>query len=549
MGIIDYPIKPLKQQQWHWRVHPYFTKQASNVVREYIRNFSEEGDIVLDPFCGTGVTLIEALTLKRRAIGVDLDPLAVFITRETCVAPIDLEKFEKEFRKIEKEIMPLVKFVREAKQKEIDDYRIKEWYPKGVKLPSNSDFKFVEDLFDKRQLIIYAKLLLLINKISEKEIKEIFRLVFSNTLGKANLTYMDNLVRGPEGGGPSIFGKYRYWRPGKKVIIDVWKNFEQRFENIKKVKQESNKLFSNYFKEPQKDFFKENSTFEVIKGSATNLSKFLPAESVDYIYTDPPYGAHIAYLDLSTMWNAWLGFDVSEEDRKLEAIEGGELKKSKEDYINLIFESIAEMARVLKKNKFLSIVFQHKDVAYWNMIQEACQKAGFNYINTVYQPTNTTSIHKKKNPLMVMGSQLILNFQRTEKVATAGFSLRDESQIEEIILDTAERVISDKGGMAVTEDIYAQIVPQLLEVGLLHIVNKRYKNLLPLLNKNFEQDTNGFWQIKKGAQLGQHIDRRKKIEYFMRSALRKNKKMKFETNTNNNINSTKLQIEIRLITF
>jgi len=34
MKTIDYPIKPLKQQQWHWRIHPYFTKQASNVVRD-----------------------------------------------------------------------------------------------------------------------------------------------------------------------------------------------------------------------------------------------------------------------------------------------------------------------------------------------------------------------------------------------------------------------------------------------------------------------------------------------------------------------------------
>lgn len=528
MEIIDFPIKPTKQQQWHWRIHPYFTKQASNVVREYIRNFSKEGDLVLDPFCGTGVTLIEALTLKRRAIGVDLAPLAVFITRETCVAPIDLEKIDGEFQKIEEEITPLVKFVNKSNQKKIDDYKITDWYPKGIRLPSNSDFEFVEDLFDKRQLIIHAKLLSIINRINNFELKELFRLIFSNTLGKANLTYMDNPARGPEGGGPSIFGKYRYWKPSKSVAIDVWKNFVQRYENIKKAKRESNKLFGNYFKEPSQNFFKEKATFWAIRESATNLSKFLPPESVDYIYTDPPYGSHIAYLDLSTMWNAWLGFEVSTEDKKLEAIEGGDLKKTKDDYINLIFESISEMSKVLKKDAYLSIVFQHKDVAYWNMIQEACQKSGFSYVNTVYQPTNTTSIHKKTNPLMVMGSQLILNFRKTEKITIASIRLKDESQIEKIILDTAERVIVDKGGNATTEDIYAQIVPNLLEAGLLHIANRRYRDLIPLLNRNFELDTSGFWQIKKGTTLGQHIDRRKKIEYFVHSSLRKNKKMKLE---------------------
>lgn len=531
MKIIDYPIKPLKQQQWHWRIHPYFTKQASNVVREYVRNYSHEGEVVLDPFCGTGVTLIEALTLKRRAIGVDLSPLAVFITRGTCIAPINIEILDKEYKKIEKEILPLVEFVRESKQEEIDNYKMKEWYPRNIKLPSNSDFPLVEDLFDKRQLIIYAKLLDIINKIKDFEIKEIFKLSFASTLSRVNLTYLLSTTRGEAklgDGGPSIFGTYRYAKPQSTIVLDVWKAFARRYDYIKKAKLVSNKLFSDFFIEPKKDFFKERATFQVIKNSATKLSEFIPSESIDYIYTDPPYGAHIAYLDLSTMWNAWLGFEVSKEDKGLEAIEGGDLKKTKENYTDLIFESITEMAKVLKKDKFLSMVFQHKDVAYWNMIQEACQKSGFHYINTVYQPTNTTSIHKKKNPLMVMGSQLILNFQKTTRKPAFGIVLKDESQIEKIILDTAERVIIDKGGEAITEDIYAQIVPNLLEAGLLHIANKHYKDLLPLLNKHFEQDTNGNWQIKKGTQLGQHIDRRKKIEYFVRSALRKNKKMKLE---------------------
>jgi hypothetical protein len=89
-------------------------------------------------------------------------------------------------------------------------------------------------------------------------------------------------------------------------------------------------------------------------------------------------------------------------------------------------------------------------------------------------------------------------------------------------------VIINKGGLATTEDVYAQIVPVLLEAGLLHIVNRQHKNLIPLLNNHFEQDINGFWQIKKGTILGHHIDRKKKIEYFTRSVLRKNNKMKLE---------------------
>jgi len=58
-----------------------------------------------------------------------------------------------------------------------------------------------------------------------------------------------------------------------------------------------------------------SENLRVINGSALELNQFIDENSIDYIYTDPPYGGNIAYLDLSTMWNAWLGFPVTTEMR------------------------------------------------------------------------------------------------------------------------------------------------------------------------------------------------------------------------------------------
>ena len=63
----------------HYGVHPYFTRRPANVVRAYIERYSSEGDTVLDPFGGTGVTAIEAFLLGRKAIQNDLNPFANFI--------------------------------------------------------------------------------------------------------------------------------------------------------------------------------------------------------------------------------------------------------------------------------------------------------------------------------------------------------------------------------------------------------------------------------------------------------------------------------------
>src|SRR6266704_3528432 len=65
----------------HYGVHPYFTRRPANVVRAYIERYSSEGDVVLDPFGGTGVTGIESFLIGRKAIQNDLNPFANFIAR------------------------------------------------------------------------------------------------------------------------------------------------------------------------------------------------------------------------------------------------------------------------------------------------------------------------------------------------------------------------------------------------------------------------------------------------------------------------------------
>src|SRR5437763_8732293 len=70
-----------QEEARHYGVHPYFTRRPANVVRAYIERYSREGDVVLDPFGGTGVTAIEAFLIGRKAIQNDLNPFANFIAR------------------------------------------------------------------------------------------------------------------------------------------------------------------------------------------------------------------------------------------------------------------------------------------------------------------------------------------------------------------------------------------------------------------------------------------------------------------------------------
>ena len=98
MKHMDYPVVP-KPHTSMYLMHKYWARKPYNVVSEYIRNYTKEGDIVLDPFCGSGPTPIEAIKVGRKSIGIDLDPIAIFITKMT-VLPVNIDSIKKTFEEI-----------------------------------------------------------------------------------------------------------------------------------------------------------------------------------------------------------------------------------------------------------------------------------------------------------------------------------------------------------------------------------------------------------------------------------------------------------------
>src|SRR2546426_10197699 len=101
-----------QEEARHYGVHPYFTRRPANVVRAYIERYSHEGDVVLDPFGGTGVTAIEAFLIGRKAIQNDLNPFANFIARNiadtTLGSTVPLQKaFERVQHRCEKGLKEL----------------------------------------------------------------------------------------------------------------------------------------------------------------------------------------------------------------------------------------------------------------------------------------------------------------------------------------------------------------------------------------------------------------------------------------------------------
>lgn len=87
-----------------YKIHKYFARRPWNVFEQLIKVFSHEEQIILDPFCGGGVTIYEGIKLNRKVVGFDLNPLSIFVTKNMIEKSIDLKKLDLYYQKISKYI-------------------------------------------------------------------------------------------------------------------------------------------------------------------------------------------------------------------------------------------------------------------------------------------------------------------------------------------------------------------------------------------------------------------------------------------------------------
>jgi len=498
-------IKPKKQAtNRHFGVHGYFTRQSWDILQHYIKHFTKPEDIVLDPFGGTGVTAIESLILGRKSIHIDINPLSEFIV-SSLIAPVNFDELQKEFEIIEK------RFVKDCPHtdEEIKNAKNKYKYPTDLIGIKNCKIISVNELFTDKQISQLAFLKFLILKIKNKTIKNSLLIAFSSTITKINRTYHPSSSRGDNAGNSSAFAYSRYRIAKKEVDLDVWESFNTKYKKIVNAKKEI---------EP---FINENTikNTKILQGTATNLD-FIETQSIDYIYTDPPYGSKIQYLDLSIMWTSWLDLEITDNDRKEEAIEGGRLNKNKTNYSDLITKSITEMYRVLKYNRWLSFVFAHQDPHYWHIIVETAEKCGFEYAGAVKQSNGQSSFKKRQNPFSILSGQLIINFIKKETPkAIQKFKLG--SNIYDLIIETVEAVIAANDG-ATLEQINDELIIKGLEFGFLDILSREYKDLTPILMSEFEYKTaTQKFIIKTNQKFKTKIPLDLRIRYFLLSYLKR----------------------------
>jgi 16S rRNA G966 N2-methylase RsmD len=412
-----------------YAMHKYWSRKPHNLVASYIKKYSQPGEIVLDAFCGSGVTVIESVRNHRRAIGIDLNPMAVFIT-QTGLHPGEIELLKREFSLQKKKLLPVLeplyyttcrvcqypraiishaiwtgsqinevwyacpacKTKKGIKQGSDADQDISEaqlnslakWYPtdymqENSRINAKKDMR-VSDLFTRRALVGLSLLLHEIRQITDPAVKETLELCFTASLPQASKMVFVIRRRGKNSGkqahvktqvGSWVIG---YWIPDEHFEVNVWRCFENRFQRILKGKHDANNIpCATEYCTTQALIAAEHG-YCVMAASATRLP--VESSSVDYVFIDPPHGNRIPYLELSLMWNAWLGFPTDWENEIIVS-EAKTRCKDLQDYQERLSAALRELWRVLKPEKYLSIAFNSLNDDTWFSLLSVCLEAGF----------------------------------------------------------------------------------------------------------------------------------------------------------------------------
>jgi site-specific DNA-methyltransferase (cytosine-N4-specific) len=260
-------IKVLKEIDWDFvgaktnylthSIHPYPAKFIPQIPNALIQELSSVGDTVGDIFCGSGTTLVEALTLKRHAVGIDANPLACLIARSKTTIVTEEEVQEliglaQKIRQLGDSILPYQGNTLFS----INSFQSKAWRPSD----SNHNFWFDEHVTEElAEILQYCE-----NLVSPKS-KELALSAFSSIIVAVSKQDSDT----------------RYVRREKNIQKgDTFRRFAKALEQISHATMEYSELVEERFK------------CEIFSESLLNQPKI---PQLDLMVCSPPYPNAYSY--------------------------------------------------------------------------------------------------------------------------------------------------------------------------------------------------------------------------------------------------------------
>lgn len=281
--------------------------------------------------------------------------------------------------------------------KKIEDMKIDAWVPTSplpdglkTKDPMARKVYYAHQFFTKRTLIVLSKFY---EKIDASPECFALRFMFTSLL---NLVSKRNRVqaKNPYSRGQGVLA-LTLVLPPLPTEASLLQMIDMRLASILNAKDVQQGSRSN----------------AVYVGSADALP--IADNSVDYIFTDPPFGANINYSELNSMPEPWLRVMTN---NRHEAIVNKYQGKDEVTYRKLMTDCFSEYYRILKPGRWMTVEFSNTSAAIWNSIQTALQSAGFVMANVAALDKKQGGMNANMNNVSVKQDLAISCYKPSEDV-------------------------------------------------------------------------------------------------------------------------------------
>jgi len=266
------------------------------------------------------------------------------------------------------------------------------------------------------------------------------------------LLNLSKLYRFRDSGGGQPTGNY--YIPQINRENEAWSALKRKFNDILQAIGQLNKSLQ--------DIHVLISTQSAVQLDA------IASNSVDLVFTDPPYAGKYQYAELNFVWEVWLGFESKWHDEEITVNEYRNITEL--DWANLMYSAMAECYRVLKPGRWLSLCYHDTSAGTWALVQDILAKVGFivdhqssaQYIDTGQKTYNQSQADK------VTKRDLVINFRKPKRGEIAvELSIKCDEDIKtfnEKVLSVIRTYLESNPG-ATKDRIYDEVVSHMVRAG------------------------------------------------------------------------------------
>ncbi len=505
--------------------HIYWSQKPYNICDILIQSFSKEGDTVFDPFLGSGVTLLQAIsdTNRRNAVGCEINEAPLFIVK-TLLAEYDLEKYKcvssvflSKIRALQKYyytkcekcgsigVITSVIFDKEDRNADIKikaiNYRCS-CSSKCTKAASADDMaaidiqpanKNIEDsllipnsklavyenehisqIFTGRNFAVLDEIVGIINTL--ECYNDLFKYILMSVIHLCKITDKHSNSQWP------------LWIPKtdcvEKNIIDL---LEKKVEKFVQTIAFLNTAYKN------------KSEYKLLhKGSQHITAADIENNSVQLVITDPPYLGQVAYSEYMQLYKPFLQLNFNIDD-EIVVSSAPSRDKGEEDYFTLLDKVFEISSAKLKDNGYFCMYFHDSNLDVWNKLITSLSNHHLQYLGQAHIAKSNT-LKNIISPKKSLNGDCILFFRKTAAGTYTQQGTESLDEIEQNIVRQAKFLLRQNTSLSTPELYDKGLMEILIQNGWLSTISKKYKSLIDIFEKHLHWDSKlSKWKLEKEA--------------------------------------------------